>query len=96
MFLHIPKRYIKKCGTADSTKCIKARELQRQNDTSKDKESDSDNDIKVVAEKHGEMMRGTEGAVKEMVQKQAGRMRQVASFYYEDYVAGLIKKARKK
>ena len=53
---------------------FKARELERQKDTSKDKESDSDNDKKVVAEKHGKMMRGAVSAVEEMVQKQAGRV----------------------
>ena len=52
---------------------FKARELQRQTDTSNEKES-SDDDIKVVAEKHGEMMRGAVGAVKELVQKQVGRV----------------------
>ena len=53
---------------------FKARELERQKDTSKEKESDIDDDIKVVAKKHGEIMRGAVGAVKELVQKQAGRV----------------------
>ena len=52
---------------------FKARELKKQRNTSNENESSND-DVKVIGEKHGEMMRGAVGAVKELVQKQARRV----------------------
>ena len=47
---------------------FKGRELEKPRNTSNENES-RDDDVKVVAEKCGEMMRGAVGAVKELVQK---------------------------
>ena len=52
---------------------FKGRKLEKQRNTSNENESSND-DAKVVVEKHGEMMRSAVGAVKELVQEQAERM----------------------
>ena len=71
---------------------FKAKELEKE----KEKASETDTDIQVVAEKQGEMMRDAVSLVKDMLQKQAGRVWQVVLFDYDDYMASLIKRAKKK